>query len=632
MMKSLLCTFSLIAGLFVNGLMGQEIQSPWISTDKTIDTSSYETIVKGVIKPEMKDEEKAIALFNFFRQMVYHYQNIPESRIPLKTINVIGNTLCGSQGTCMVGLLKAAGIEGRVVSHPGHTFYEAYYDGKYHGYDTMSNFYVFTRGENRNVASFEELAADPTLISTAVAEKRNAPGWGCCGDEMMAFKDKIQILNYQPGTGEGWSVKNYSLRPGEEIVRSWWPQGFSLPGTTGSKQKSPYHTCGGKDDGNPPELFKFWEPYLIRNFESVSRSYRHYFNGMMNYSPDLTQAEFKSKLDSKTLEFPVKTSFYISAGKLYFSATSAAAEDFVEVFINSKKAKNVSVFKSNEIGEKQYKVDISAQIVQPTTGLHEYKVKFVLNGNAKLNNFYLRTIFTHNAMSAPHLMPGKNNITLSVGNPEVLKNSPITVVYRYKDAPKWSEEKTIEKVIDAAPFTFEAVLPESEKLPQMTDLTLRNGKINWFPQLNATPDKVLCDFSKPEAVSLWKADDPLTVTHDGTGMLISADKKSTMSQASMGKLTENISAYKDLIIELENLGEKQEVVFRACSNDNTKEERTDISHNVGKGKYTMTIPLASLTKVKLNNVTKIYFMMLNSPDTGCKIRINKITLTTDKSL
>lgn len=628
---SLLCTLAFIASLSLNGLLAQEIQSPWVSTDRTVDTSTFESIVKDVIKPGMKEEEKAIALFNFFRQMVYHYQNIPESRIPLKTINVIGNTLCGSQGTCMVGLLKAAGIEGRVVSHPGHTFYEAYYDGKYHGFDTMSNFYVFTRGENRNVASFEELAADPTLISTAEAEKRNAPGWVPCKDDPMSFKDKIQVLNYKPDTGGNWAVKNYSLRPGEEIVRTWWPQGYSLPGTTVSKQKTPYHTCGGKDDANPPELFKFWEPYLIRNYEGVSRSYRHYFNGWVNYSPDLSQKEFQEKLAAKSLVVPVKTSFYISGGKLYFNATTVAAEDSVEIFVSTPKSKDKSIFKSNEIGEKQYKVDLSSAIVNPTTGFHEYTLRFAINGNAKLNKFYLRTIFTHNAMAAPHLMPGKNNVTLSVGNPIDLKSAPITLVYKYKEAPNWSTEKLIEKTIDTAPFTFETVLPESEKLPQMTDLTLRNGKLNWYPELGAVPDKVLCDFSKAESVTPWSADAPLVITHDGTGMLISTDKKSVMSQASMKGLAEDISKYSNIIVEMENLGEKQNVLFRVRSNEKN-EERTDISSTVSKGKFILNIPINTLTKVKLDKVDKIYFMMENSPETGCKIRINKITLVTDKSL
>jgi len=631
MKTSLLCILAFIASISLNGLLAQEIQSPWVTTDRTVDTSTYESIVKGVIKPEMKDEDKAIALFNFFRQMVYHYQNIPESRIPLKTINVIGNTLCGSQGTCMVGLLEAAGIKGRVVSHPGHTFYEAFYDGKWHGFDTMSNFYVFTRGENRNVASFEELEKDPSLITTAVAEGRNAPNWVCCGDDANSFKAKITVLNYKADTGNGWAVKNYSLRPGEEIVRSWWPHDYPLPGTTGKSDKFPHHTCGGRDDGNPPELFKFWEPYLIRNFGRASRSYRHYFNGWVNYSPDLSQKEFQEKLATKSLVVPVRTSFYISGGKLYFNATTVNAEDSIEVFVTTPKGKEKSIFKSSEIGEKQYKVDLASEIVKPTIGFHEYSLRFAINGNAKLNKFYLRTIFTHNAMAAPHLMPGKNNVSLQVANPDDLKKAPITVSYRYKEAPNWSTEKIIEKTIDQAPFSFEAVLPDSAKLPQMTDLTLRNGKLSWYPELGSVPDKVLCDFSKPESINAWSADAPLKITHDGAGMVISSESKSAMSQASMKDLAEDISKYSSIIVEMENLGEKQNVLFRVRSNEKN-EERTDINSAVSKGKFVLTVPISTLTKVKLDKVDKIYFMMENSPETGCKVRINKITLVTDKSL
>ncbi len=52
---SLLCTLAFIASLSLNGLLAQEIQSPWISTDRTVDTSTFESIVKDVIKPGMKE-------------------------------------------------------------------------------------------------------------------------------------------------------------------------------------------------------------------------------------------------------------------------------------------------------------------------------------------------------------------------------------------------------------------------------------------------------------------------------------------------------------------------------------------------------------------------------------------------
>ena len=74
------------------------VRGAWVTTNRTVDCSSFESIAKGIIQPGMSDEKKAIAAYNFFRQRVYHYRNLPESREPLKTVNILGNTLCGSQG------------------------------------------------------------------------------------------------------------------------------------------------------------------------------------------------------------------------------------------------------------------------------------------------------------------------------------------------------------------------------------------------------------------------------------------------------------------------------------------------------------------------------------------------------
>jgi hypothetical protein len=103
-------------------------------------------------------------------------------------------------------------------------------------------------------------------------------------------------------------------------------------------------------------------------------------------------------------------------------------------------------------------------------------------GHATLHRFHLRTIFTHDAMAAPHLMPGKNKVTLTVANPEAVKADPVVLIYRYKEAPDWKDEKVIERTITQCPFTFAADLPETAKLPQMQDLTLRCGTLLWVPQ------------------------------------------------------------------------------------------------------------------------------------------------------
>ena len=512
-----------------------DVRQPWVTTDRTVDCSSYETIVKGVVKPGMSDETKAIAMYDFYRQMVYHYRNMPESRIPLKCVNVLGNTLCGSQATCMKGLLEAAGLKVRVVSHPGHTFYEVFYDGKWHGYDTMTNFYVFTRGPGRNVASFKELNADPSLIRDAVKEGRACPGMCPCGDKPMSFAAKTSVLNYAVQKSD-WSVKDYSLRMGEEIVRSWWPHGRPLPGTYRvGKEPGPMHGCGRRDEGNPPELFRFWEPYGIRGFGGRSTSYRHYFNGWMSYSPDLGRPELKGALAKGELVVPVKCPYYITGTQLCFEATCPGEGDAVEVSVSVDGGKSYKdVFATKEAGSREYRTSLGSTVIRPARGRHEYTLKFAVRGKAALTRFHLKTIFTHNAMASPHLAPGKNNVTVTVANPAALKAEPLTVIYRYKDAPNWSRLFEVEvQAFTTSPFTFEAKLPETKKLPQMQDLTIRCGKLNWVPPKRVVTDKVVFDFSGPGSIAGWmeKASTEIKITHDGEGMVMAVAKKATYPQA-----------------------------------------------------------------------------------------------------
>jgi hypothetical protein len=480
------------ACLVVSGLAVSahaQVQSPWVSTDRTVDCSSYQTIVRDVLKPGMTDEQKAIALYDFFRQRVYHYLNMPESRQPLKCINILGNTLCGSQATCMKGLLEAAGIKARVVSHPGHTFYEAFYGGQWHNFDTMTNFYVFTRGDKPHVASCEELNKDPSLIKDAVKEGRACPGMVPCGDDAMAFAEKIEETGYEPDRS-AWSVKDYALRPGEEIVRSWWPHGKPMPESMNAGDPGPLHGCGGRDRGNPPELFRFWEPYAILGFGSPAISFRHYCNGWMTYSPDLSAGALKDSLAKGELTIPVKCPFYITAATVAFEATCPGEGDRVEVSVVSKK-QTTPITTAGDSGKKVYTAELDKAVVTPQVGQHEYALKFKLTGKATLNNLCLRTIFVHNAMAAPHLMPGENKVTFTAGDPDALKAAPVTIIYRYKDAPDYKDLKTVEQTAKASPFTFAAKLPQTPKLPQMQDLTLRCGMLHWDADKVPTPQRVV---------------------------------------------------------------------------------------------------------------------------------------------
>jgi hypothetical protein len=617
--------------LLAAGTAFAQVRGAWVSNDRTVDCSSYQTILRDVLKPAMTDEQKAIALYNFYRQMVYHYLNVGESREPVKCINVIGNTLCGSQATCMKGLLAAAGLKARVVSHPGHTFYEVYYGEKWHGYDTMTNFYVFTRGDGRNVASFAELAADPSLIKDAEKDGRSCPGIVPCGDEAMAFASKIQITDYEPMKST-WSVKDYALRPGEEIVRSWWPMGKPVPGTYSGKNPGPLHTCGTRDRKNPPELYRFWEPYGIPKFGGTTVSYRHYFNGTMTYSPDLAAKDLAEPLAKGELVVPVKCPFYVAGATLALQAECPGDGDAVAVAASTDGGKRwTDVAKAADKGVKDY-VAVLDGAVEPKVGRHEYQVRFRPAGNAVLKEFNLRTIFTHNAMAAPHLMPGANQVTVTADDAEAVKANGLTVVYRYKDAPAWTAEKTIEKEITRVPTTFAADLPAGDKLPQMQDLTIRCGKLHWRPKVESIPDKVVCDLADKAAAADWKADPDIRLSHDGTGLVLAVEAASQYPQASLDKLKLDWSAYKNVVVELDNLRDAtQKVVFRVRSND-SNDERTDVDWEAGKGPGVMRIPIAGLKKTKVSAITRIYVLLLDVPAAGCKIRVRKIYLEPERGL
>ena len=610
-----------------------ELVSPWVTTDRTVDCSSYESIVKDVIKTGMTDEQKAIAMYDFFRQMVYHYMNTPESRNPIKNINVIGYTLCGSQGTCMKGLLNAAGIKARVVSNGGHTFYEAFYDGRWHGFDTFAHFYIYTRGEGdkRYIASYEEMRKDPSLISDAVKEGRACPNICPCGDKPIWFAKKTQVLGNEPLTSD-WSVKDYSLREGEEMVRTWWPRGYSVPGSFRAQHGSgPYHTCGSQDKKNPWNIFKFFEPYGIRKYETVSVSYRHYFNGWMNFSPDLSSEPYSAAIAAGELVIPVKCPFYITGAKISFKADCPTEADSLKVLVEvDGKWQNLAV--ANKKGLNEYTFPIN-QVVRGPVGRHTYRIKFSAVGKSVLKNIYLKTIFTHNAMSAPHLMPGKNKVTVAVNNADSLKSAPLTLIYRYKEAPSWTDLKVLKKVIKTSPYTFGVTLPETKSLPQMKDMTLRCGKLAWTPLEGDVANKIICDFSKKDSIKKWSANEPLVLSHDGTGLLITSSETAAGNpQASLNNLKENWNGYETFVLEVENLGKKPQIIaFRARSNDSNK-ERTDIMQTIPLGKFVMRVPLAGFGKTKLDAITKIYVMILQIPEEGCKVRVNKIYLEPKEAL
>jgi len=284
----------------------------------------------------------------------------------------------------------------------------------------------------------------------------------------------------------------------------------------------------------------------------------------MSYSPEMATL---TAGPGGELVVPVKCPFYISGATLAFEADCPGAGDGVEVSA-SVDGKWTPLLTAADRGAGDYRVSLDRVVVRRTIGRHEYQVRLKPIGKASVKRFHLKTIFTHNAMAAPHLMPGANKVTLAVANPQALAESPLTVIYRYKDAPNWTGLKTIERTARTSPFTFAVDLPETKKLPQMQDVTIRNAALAWVPPKKVIPNKMVCDFTAPGAVDGWAAQAPLKLTQDAGGMVMAVGEKAQYPQAYLNLDQADWTGYRNVVIEMENLGDKpQTMVFRVRSND-----------------------------------------------------------------
>ena len=229
------------------------VAEPKITTDRTIDTSSPDAIVAALLKDKKPAQDKALALFEFQRRMVYHVNAdmFGDHRDFMKSFNVYGCNLCGSQATTAVELARAMKCfeEARVVSIPGHTIYELKYDGKWHTFDTMMNFYVFTDDQKTDIANLDELKANPKLALDGVKDGRACPGYLLCGDEPKGFTGGR--------SGHGTSAKSWSTSTSCGHPTSWsstasWPWKAGDPPATSSTRPA---------SSSPARTASRWTPW-----------------------------------------------------------------------------------------------------------------------------------------------------------------------------------------------------------------------------------------------------------------------------------------------------------------------------------------------------------------------------------
>lgn len=238
--------------------------------------SSEEAIIKTIFKDSksLSDEEKAIKIFNYVSQNIYHFYqphyNRSEFSLPVNFLNILGYGLCSDAAYIFSMFSNLVDLEARVVhvnhesSQNTHWVAEAYFNSSWHMFDVDRGAYY--RNIDNSITSVKDLFNNPELIDKSIKYKDGdwqqqyntfKNGW------IRGIEDKEKLLELIKNRTENFT---YSLLPQEEIrfyynwSDSWYWNDFP--------QKPPIFTNGllistvnKKDLANNIKMIKL--PYVI---------------------------------------------------------------------------------------------------------------------------------------------------------------------------------------------------------------------------------------------------------------------------------------------------------------------------------------------------------------------------------
>jgi len=147
----------------------QTIVNPRITINNSIDCSSAGEVVKQIVKPDMTDEQKAIACWRFMLDHFYHWfppveDNSAEPvRDFAKAINSYGYSPCFGNAPVLTDLWEACGFKTRSWTITGHSIPEVFYGNAWHMLDADAR--AWHRKADGQIASVEELAHDAKLFT-----------------------------------------------------------------------------------------------------------------------------------------------------------------------------------------------------------------------------------------------------------------------------------------------------------------------------------------------------------------------------------------------------------------------------------------------------------------------------------
>jgi hypothetical protein len=476
------------------------IRNPWIVNSRVADVRTMQTLgatfgkaytPDGVIVPDPADiQTQAINEYNNFKRRMYHWGEMPpDNRDTIEQMNVFGWALCGSHAAMNSAILLQMGLSPRTIYISGgdHTYYEVFYNNRWHALDTMTTFYVYDRSNPPQIASVADVQVDKSLVLSALAEGRACPGFLLCGDTDTGFAngaDDWAVLS-TPGASTSDLSMNMDLRLGESFDRtcgSWITQHVNT--------NPPYHhesQHDWKDTVNIP----YWEPYMLNTAGNAAigitkgATYRRWANGIYTLAPDFTSAGYQASLASSTniatfhddgltpdlhvaateasasAVFRIATPFYLTDLNIDGTFVRATANDVNRIQVSTTSATSgfATVWENAATGTTQLTaLNARTQVY----GKRQLWVKIELQAaahkaDAGVSDLVITPIFEHNKGGMAYLDKGLNTITVTFDNPQDLNASvQFKVIYKWQEynGSAWTIDRQAERVITGSPYTF----------------------------------------------------------------------------------------------------------------------------------------------------------------------------------
>lgn len=400
-----------------------------VTTDRTVDSSSLESIVKDVVRLSgaKTNDEKAIALYTWLHHTIFHnaypVEKAPQSVGPLKVLRVYGWGLCGGQHTVLKALFEAAGWKVRYRGWEGHTTIEVWYDERWHYFDVFLKCYYWTR-DRKTVAGQDDINADPRIVLDGLKDGRvPADHYLCCGDEAQGVVDGCKTSKPLPPSKheDGWASvtgrdRNYDptlrLPLGSTLRLDWKGE----PGQTAVAGVC-RHTCGNKDYRSDRTLGPILEHYGPRNAST----------GRFVYAPDFAREAGDVVLSGAS----------VTAGKLAAAAGQGVAVFKLPLPYAYVTARLDAAFEGGE-GKFSVSVDDGKTWQAAAVGdlgplvKQKYAVWLKAEFPGALASLKLDATVEHNRSAQPYLLQGKNLVTISAGT--LPKGGVLAVTYRYQEA------------------------------------------------------------------------------------------------------------------------------------------------------------------------------------------------------